>query len=323
MLLTQLLSITSENIQPIQNFVAQLYETDVHKARLQNVENAEKLVVVTKESEILGVLSLHKNPSYPEKLILGNYQCVDTQEVANALLAEAFSYGKQQGYSTLLGPMNCNTWNSYRFSLEADNSFFLEHIHKAYYPSQWLSFGFTPWATYQSNIETLDPDLKLLDYEAYFREKGLTIRSFKTEDATHDLGLLHSFCMELFANNVLFSPIDEDAFIALYQPILPFFNTDFITMAFDEDKLVGLFFAIPDAYVKTQIIVKTIARNPSPKYKGLANIMASQFYQKALEQGFSEMINAYFHIDNKSSRVSSNYGGRHFKTHKLYSKIIE
>ena len=124
--------------------------------------------------------------------------------------------------------------------------------------------------------------------------------------------------MELFADNVLFSPISQTDFIELYKPILPYLDENLIDFVQDQDKVVGLLFAVKNHYNPKQVIVKTIARNPDDKYKGLANIMAANFYKKAIEMGYKSMLNAYFHLDNKSASVSKKYGGRMHQKHALF-----
>jgi hypothetical protein len=153
--------------------------------------------------------------------------------------------------------------------------------------------------------------------DAFLEKRGLIVRRFDKSQATQELKLLYRFCMQLFSDNVLFSPISETNFIGMYEPILSYLDENLIDFVEDKSEVVGLFFAVKNHYQPTQVIVKTIARNPHEKYKGLANIMSAHFYRKAIEMGYESMLNAYFHLDNKSANVSQNYGGSLYQSHVL------
>ena len=90
----------------------------------------------------------------------------------------------------------------------------------------------------------------------------------------------------------------------------------------DKDKIVGLIFAIDNLHGKKEVIVKTIARDLSEEYKGLAHHLAAKFQHKAWTMGYETMLHAYFHVENKSSRVSSNYDGKLYQQHVLFKKEL-
>jgi L-amino acid N-acyltransferase YncA len=66
---------------------------------------------------------------------------------------------------------------------------------------------------------------------------------------------------------------------------------------------------VPDVYQPGRVIVKTVARHPADKYKGMAQMLSARFVKKALQKGFNTMIHAYMHIENRSNKVSTNFGG--------------
>ena len=91
----------------------------------------------------------------------------------------------------------------------------------------------------------------------------------------------------------------------------------------DKDEMVGLLFAIENRFNPKEIIVKTIARHPAEKYKGLAHMFSALFHHDLIEMGVKIMLHAYFHVDNNSAKVSSNYGGEMYQQHVLLSKSVQ
>jgi hypothetical protein len=281
---------------------------------------ADGTIGVFDGKEVLGLVTHYHNSAYPEHFILGQFESVDHPKVMKLLLTKADELRHQKGKTSLLGPMNGSTWHSYRFRKGVEKPYLMENIHKDYYRDAWLDFGFHCMHAYQTNIDQLDPELRLPQTKSFYQNRGLRTRKMDVVHPADDLRAIYTFCLELFKNNVLFSPISYVEFEDLYQPVLPFLNSELIDLVFDEGVLVGLFFAVPDALKADRVLVKTIARHPDVKYKGLANIMSADFYRNALRMGFTEMLNVYFHLDNASSRVSENYGGQMFQQYDLLIK---
>jgi hypothetical protein len=314
---TKVADISEFKPAPFEELIEQLYQSPF-KPRLSNTQAATRVITVTEEEQLLGFIFCYLSPSHPQHLILGNFECTNSSKVARKLFDEAKAVASQNNRAFLLGPMNGSTWFTYRFSLTGQTPFFMETIHKPYYVDLWESCGFRVKESYQTNIEDFSANTPSPDVQAYLSKNQLTIRKFNKRSAIDELKILHSFCMQLFAENVLFSPISEEEFIALYQPILPYLDEDLIEFVQDKDEIVGLFFTVKNHYNPEQVIVKTVARNPDSKYKGLGHIMAANFCQNAIAMGYKSMLNAYFHLDNKSAILSRNYGGSLLQKHALY-----
>ncbi|MBO6517506.1 MAG: hypothetical protein JJ975_13250 [Bacteroidia bacterium] len=322
MIKTNLHKPTQTILNRCQALLDQLYGNNQRKPGIQNAKDAILVLIAEKENQDLGFVWLYENTYHPENLFLGNYQCVDEPEAAQSLLQACETFALNENFRALVGPMCGNTWYGYRFSTSVEHFFFLESVHKEEYVQQWMQNGFHVSAEYQSNTERFNTQTDYSGYAAFLEEKNLVLRPFDLTQPEDELRLLWPFCNELFANNVYFSPISEDDFIALYQPLLPLFDPRFVSFVMDGASLVGLFFALPDPYVPGQIVVKTVARNPDNKYRGLAHVMAAHFCHSAIEAGFTSMVHAYFHIDNRSSNLSKNFGGQLLKKHVLLQKPI-
>lgn len=284
---------------------------------IYNLPQVDQLVTVEARGEVLGFCTGFLHPAFPAYYLVGNYQCVAEQTVASRLLNKIKTVAQRWGKRKLLGPLNGSTWYPYRFSEKPVAPFFLEHRHQPYYLDQWLQWGFRPSVHYRSQREVFDTRTDFPDMAGIIQERGWTLLPFDLSRAQQMLAELHGFCQRTFADSPFFSPIGQQAFIDLYQPVLPLLDPRLIDLVHDGEQLVGLFFALPDAHQPGQVIVKTLARDPHPHYKGLAHLLSARFCYKAIKLGFRSMIHAYMQVDNRSNRVSRNFGGSAHQTHVL------
>lgn len=300
----------------MQDFVRSLYTEN--SPSFTPIEKAERVILLRKKGNLVAMAACYLNEALPETLILGNFECMEDSKISNELFNKVKETGKALGCQKIIGPMNGSTWYAYRYSISLKNPFFLEANHQPYYPEMWENGGFKPLTYYQTNIETFKPDKPLADAENYFRETGFTVRPLNKSNLENEIKLLYAFTSEVFSNNLFFSTISEADFRLLYLPLLQLADERFVQMAFDGHKLIGLFFSIENRFNPSQIIVKTIARNPEYKYRGLIENMIALFYSSAIKAGYKEMLNAYMHMDNRSKKISENYGGNCFRSHVLY-----
>jgi hypothetical protein len=302
--------------------VEKLYKADI-KPNALRLPYAEVNVGVKRNKKWVAMASIFSNDAFEYSGMVGNYECVDNAEVAKFLFDEIENSARQKGFTDLIGPMHGDTWHSYRFSLLPKKPFLMESLHNQYYPAQWQQNGFTNWAEYQTNIEAIKKDIPQTEADFYFADKNLTIMPFNNKKSIEDLKKIHAFCTQVFVHNFMYTPISEPDFLALYTPLLPHLKPSLIDLVLDKDKMVGLIFAIDNLYTPQEVIVKTIARDLSDEYKGLAHHLAAKFQHKAFKMGYETMLHAYFHVENKSSRVSSNYDGQLYQQHVLYRKELK
>ncbi|MBN8680663.1 MAG: hypothetical protein J0M29_20735 [Chitinophagales bacterium] len=301
---TQTEPLTDTLLQEMQQWIIQHYTGQ--KPSVSNASGAFQAITVRENGQLQAFCLCYENPSFPECLMLGNYQCTTSGEAAAALFQEAENTARKHGKKHLLGPMNGSTWHAHRFTENLKTPYFLEYNHLPYYPQQWAEAGFEVEERYVSQEVPLEESLiPPVDEDAFFQQTGISFHPFSADS----LVPVHAFCNEVFAQNNLFSPIAQDAFIALYQPVLPILDPELIDLAYDGDQLAGLFFAVPDMYQPGRVIVKTLARHPADKYKGMAQMLSVRFLKKALKKGFTSMIHAYMHVENRSNHVSTNFGG--------------
>jgi GNAT superfamily N-acetyltransferase len=220
-------------------------------------------------------------------------------EIADVILQEGFQLALQSMVPSntrkLVGPMNGNTWFSYRLRVDQHPlQFDWEPKAQPRVETLLQTAGFSSWAHYHS-IATAG----LQDMLGYLEkdwnrvmERGLTIRMIALEDLKSGaLFDLHRLSQIGFAGNPLFVPLDFEAFARSYVQG----KTDkenFIAMAYDASgRAVAYFLAFLEPAhlgqpLKT-LVLKTAATDPEYRRQGLSNALLHAIGQN-LPDGLSD-----------------------------------
>lgn len=300
---------------------------------LRNQLNREFLtggILITDGPTVLGKVALYQNPALRHQGmptgILGNYECVDSQEVANLLLETAERELKKAGNQFLIGPMNGSTWDQYRFTLQSDISpFFTEQIQPAYYPVQWEAYGFEGIGEYSSALDTeMIVDDRVSRGLTLLNRKGISIRSIRLEHYEEELDRLYDLCLKGFAGNYLYSPISKESFLSKYLPAKGAIDPRWVLIAEDQDGEPGAFiFCLPDYWNQEsrRLIIKTLVRHPDRKWAGVGAVLSGMIISEAKSDGVDAMIHALMYQGGGGKSVSSRFNGQTLQTYRLYGKV--
>lgn len=249
----------------------------------------------------------------------------DGQATAKALLEHAARQLRGRGAGWLLGPMDGDTWHSYRLITDAHGypPFFLDLATPPAWPAWFEAADLTPVARYYSSLadlretETFEtakaPTEESPDWAARQADGTLVIRPLRADDparARDDLRALHALSLQSFTRNFLYTPIDEDAFLRLYLPMLPLARPEHIHLALVDGQPAAFAFSVPDMLQQRRegtadtLVFKTLARLPGPAYRGLGVHLWRHVHRAARQAGFTRIIHAFMHEDNHSLRLS-------------------
>ena len=284
------------------------------------------------QETILMIATLYFNEalSYQERKValFGNYEAL---EVSDEHIAFFFSVLEKEAYahgaSFLIGPMNGSSWENYRLSEKLKENYSFEPIHKRYYHQQLKKNGFREIEEYYTHEV---PDLKSLDQ---FRSKSdsegealkdCTIGKIDLNDFNAELAKLYPLFIRSFEGSLFFSPLTEEEFIDKFKAYKSRVHPELTIIAKDKaGNYVGCYFSFEDPKRKGKtIILKTIARDPHPKFKGLGQLMGMYVYKQAKELGYKNMLHAFMHSEKGSTQLSLKYHGDHFNTYYLYGKEL-
>ena len=270
----------------------------------------------------------HTPPYLGEKLgVIGHFHAAD--ETGTALLEAASLDLMNRGCTLIVGPMDGNTWRSYRLVTDrgVDPPFFLEPQNPPEWPAYFERAGFSPLAQYYSalNEDLNHEDERIPIVRQRFTQLGVVIRSAKAETLIADLDRIFTISVAAFANNFLYTPLSREAFLEQYRRILPYVDSRLVLLAERNAEPVGFLFAIPDALerqrgreIKTAII-KTLAILPDSSLRGLGSLLVAHGHRVFHELGFRRCINALMHESNASLNISRHFA-KVMRRYTLYSR---
>ncbi len=262
--------------------------------------------------------------------IVGHYAAVDL-EAGMAVLAGAERELASRGFRTVVGPMDGNTWRRYRLLTRRGDEppFFLEPDNPDDWPTHFSAAGFSPLSTYFSSLndDLSKSDPRVSAILLRLAAIGVTIRPIRLDRFEEELRAIHTLSIEAFAENFLYTPISQKDFLSMYLPVLAHVRPELILLAKQADELIGFIFSVPDLLEPTRgqpsrtIIAKSMAVRPDHAGQGLGLVLMDRFQQAAQQVGFSRVIHALMHQDNRSFKISRRFG-RPIREYTLYQKGI-
>jgi GNAT superfamily N-acetyltransferase len=246
------------------------------------------------------------------------------------VLAAAEERLRAAGCTLTIGPMNGNTWRSYRFVTERGEqpTFFLEPANFPEWPLQFERAGFSSLASYFSalNSDLSRPGPGIDAIEKKIAEAGVVIRSANSE-VGRELDGIYAVSQISFQKNFLYTEIPKAEFISMYEPVLPVARPELVLIAERAGDCVGYLFAVPDLAMKARglevdtFIIKTVSILPQPELRGLGTLLVSRAQQLGLEMRFRRCIHALMFEDNISLNISRHYATV-MRKYTLYSKDL-
>ncbi len=291
--------------------------------------------VVTEGSEkVVGRCSLWWNDAPPHSGhqigVIGHYGAAD-QRAARKLLGHACRQLKDKGCTLSIGPMDGNTWRSYRLVSERGSRprFFMEPDNPDDWPRHFLNSGFGEIVRYSSTLSTdlsyYDPRLPRVD--SHVRNRGIRVRTVDREQFEDELRRVYYVTLRSFRKNPFFTELDIDTFLHEYGKIRPYLHEKLAFIAERDGEPIGYLFAVPDKLQAESgravdtVIIKTVAVLPGRASAGLGIMLAARVYENARMLGYSKAVHALMREGSTSQNSSSHYT-RPFRRYSLYAKYL-
>ncbi|HEX9926385.1 MAG TPA: GNAT family N-acetyltransferase [Anaerolineae bacterium] len=263
--------------------------------------------------------------------LIGHYAAHDA-EAASQLLDLACDRLAAQGCTMAVGPMDGSTWQRYRLLTERGNEpgFFLEPDNPDEWPAHFTGNGFTVLATYVSALVTdlNRPEPRLARVAERATVRGIRIRPLNLERFEAELRCLYRLALAGFEQNLLFTPIDESEFMALYRPLRPSIRPELSLIAERHGRPVGFVFALPDWLQAPRgesidtVIIKTVAVHPDHRSGGLGSLLVARCHEIAHSLGYRRTIHALMHETNDSRKIGRRNEARVMRRYALFAKRI-
>jgi len=260
--------------------------------------------------------------------IIGHYAATD-EVYGRALLDHACRELRNRHCKLAVGPMDGNTWRSYRFITERGcaKPFFLEPDNPDEWPVHFEGYGFQPLARYVSeinpNMSRRQPELGNLRNKML--QQGISITSLNKEDPDEELDGIHAVVCESFKDAFMYTPLERECFRRMYAPLLRGVDPGLMLLAKQHGEVVGFVFAPPDFLQRKYqervdaIVIKTVAILPRKELSGLGRVLIVDMLQNAVLMGYETAISALMHAENRSQKISSDCAGP-MREYALYAK---
>ena len=246
---------------------------------------------------------------------VGDFRCVDAG-TGSALLRQITETVAAEGFDAVIGPMNGNTWNSYRLVSESDGRapFLMEPTSKPHDAEAFQQAGFDTIGRYFSASASVADTLATLP-DADDRIEVTTWNGTKPEE---HFSSVYDLSIKAFSGNAFYTPISREAFLEMYMPFVPLLRKELILLARDSatGALVGFLFGIPnfqEGQAPESVILKTYAS----LQPGAGRALSKAFHQAAHDLGFKTAIHALIHDDNDSAERSRMHGATVFRRYDL------
>lgn len=282
-------------------------------------------IVVFKEAVPLARIALYDNPYLEGKdgamLIAGGFESIDDVTVVEYLFSIVEAKANELSKKMIIGPMNGSTWEDHRFCISgSDHIFFPEPVYPDYYYRLWMQCGFNIFNRYYSAAAGIKMS------NGHEVHSSFSIRHIDPDKFEEELKAIYRLSMKAFEGNILFSPIDEAAFIQKYLAVKKYIDKDLVLIADNgiAGQVIAFVFALPDIFdlPGNSVIIKTIAKDPAADADGLVTAMLSELHRIAFEKGYRQMIHAFMHEDNRSRKLSALFHGRTIREYALFSKQV-
>lgn len=245
---------------------------------------------------------------------LGEFAC-DGAEAGAAMIRDAMAILKAEGFGAVLGPMDGSTWAKHRLVVESDGrpAFLMEPQNPGHFVDAFDRSGLRIVSRYVSAVRPAD-----VPESGSRSPPGLRLRNFDPARAEEELTRIHAVSLEAFASNTFYQPIELEAFLASYRPVLKAIDPELVLLAEDASGALKAFlFALPNFGEGPQprsVILKTYAS----RVKGGGSMLANAFHERARKRGFVDVIHALMHESNLSATHSGNTGGKVFRRYALW-----
>ena len=184
--------------------------------------------------------------------IFGYFECVNDFEVAQALWQAACEWLRQQGMTSVRGPIDLSTHNNCLFLVDGFDSppMVMMPYNPPYYPQFIEQDGWTKAKDAYSYGLPLGPGLPS-EFEKGYRiacKSGVTFRPIhlKGEAFEQDVTKMYHLFNTLFANNYSATPRTLEEFMDEAKDLKTLVDPDVFPIAEYKGEMVGFFMSLPD-----------------------------------------------------------------------------
>ena len=309
-----------------------------------------------RDSQPVGRISAHVNHQYEkyhdqETGFFGFFECVDDQEVANALFEEATRWVKSKGKSRILGPMNFTLYDESGMLYHGFDSLpvVLLPYNPAYYNDLVVGAGFEKAIDWYAFMVYADLEVKPSFYRIrnrILRQEGLEIVPLdmkKFDAVVQDVGTIFR---DAWMENWGHVPLSDGQLKHLASELKHVVVPELTYLAYLDGKCIGFALNILDANPALQKAngrlfpfglfkilremkkikrLRTIAMGVLKEYRhrGIDIVFYLNMVEKGREMGFEESeCSIIVETNTRMIRALEDLNAKRYKTYRFYQKEI-
>lgn len=215
-----------------------------------------ELFLAERDGEIVGriaaIVNHNHNKEHNENIgFFGFFECLDNQQVADALFDAACSWLKTRGVNAVRGPASPSVNDEYGLLVDGfDKSpYVLMSYNPSYYVRLVETYGFTKAKdlyAYEVNEKTVFSD-KLTRVSELVRQRlGVVVRSLNMKEFDKEVMLIRDLYNRGWERNWGEVPMTDAEFKALAKDLKPVVVPDLVILAEVKGKPVGFALSLPD-----------------------------------------------------------------------------
>ncbi len=254
--------------------------------------------------------------------MIGFFECANSQELASGMFAAARAWFAERGVRIVVGPMDGDTWHSYRFNTGPHDvpPFFMEPGNPAYYPGLWVQAGFAVAERYCSKV--VEDPAAAARSTARIAERALSrgyrLRPLDRTRLAEELPALHALSLRIFARNAYYTDIPVSEFLSMYRGVETLLRDGLSWFAVDPRGAdAGFVFAFPDPARPDTVNVKTLGVVPEHQRTGISMALIHRVYAEMPALGYARANLCLIRDGNASARMDGGLG-RVFRRYALY-----
>ena len=183
---------------------------------------------------------------------LGFFECVNDKKVSGYLFDVAYEYCKEQGYKTIVGPVDASFWIKYRLKINRFNvlPYTGEPYNKDYYFDHFKASDYEVCEHYTSNeFRRIDETYVNEKFEKRFEDftaGGYRIESPKPEKFDKIIDDVYRMISTLYSDFPIYKGVSQEDFKRVFSSYKTIMNMSMTKIAYYEDKAVGFYVSVPD-----------------------------------------------------------------------------
>lgn len=322
-------------------------EAEYFLALLENGEVAGRIAAIVNEKYVT-----HWNENFG---FFGFFECIDKQEVADALFAAALQWLKKKGVEGVYGPMNPSTNDQCGTLIEGfDTPPYVMMVHnKPYYDKLIKNCGFSKKMDLLSYkiIRKEVPERMLVlakKIEERLSNRGISIRKVNFKEIKTETKKLRHIYNKAWEKNWGFIPMTEIEFDTLVKELKMVTSPDLVYIVEDKGAPVAFVACLPNINEITikirngrllplnflkfigfrkkvkSVRVLTLGLIDTYRKTGIDACLYAKSFEGAKKMGYEEAEGSWILENNQMmNRALVNVGGKVYKKYRIYHHIFK